>query len=170
MLLTRAMYNSIVTRMLSDTNFLAKEDSAASAVALILIKAPFAANRELALGDLTLIDADDFDPPLLGCGDVTQVEIADTLGNRGIKLVEPIGGFTWNSVLNNGPVTIYGVAMVLTSAGAPTSLIGVGTFAAQYFALPNLPLQVSSVIGLFVGATFDPSTGIISGGTTPPLE
>ena len=103
----------------ADTTTLAP---AADANKIALIKANFTPQENLIVADLTLADFDG-STPLEGATGTQQAGIAPLSGQQVVTIIEPVGGWRWETTgVTNLPQTIYGYAL-LNDAG--TVLLGV---------------------------------------------
>jgi len=99
---------------LSDT---APLDQVADANIIALVIAPFALDELLVVSDLTYADFDGSTPLAVELG-TQQVANDPATGEQIVTLVEPLGGWRWETTgLTNLPQTVYGYAL-LTEASA----------------------------------------------------
>jgi len=158
MLLMEAMYNAIITEMLSDVNYLADDDTGDSTLSIFPVVGPITPTRELALGDLVQAASGFWDPPFINLGGPGGNVVVDSEGNRGISLFEPANGFTFRvDDPTDGPYTVYGFALgkAATNGVAPTELLAVGVLTTPVvFDTAAQQIQCSSVLGLFTGDVF----------------
>jgi len=170
MLLMNAMYGSILESMLADTTLLAHVTAGDSDVGLVLITEPFTATRGMVLADLTLAEAPTVLPQaVLLMGDPTAEIVIDSSGASGLKMVEPVGGFTWTfNGASVAPISCYGAALVRSAADVPSLLMAVASFSQPVvLSLDGQTLQVSSLLGFLADATFESTIGNINTGNPP---
>jgi hypothetical protein len=99
---------------------------AANENTISLVKDPFVAEETLVAADLTYADFDGGTPKDVGLND-QLVGIDPVTGDQRVTLIEPVGGWRWEtSGVTNLPQTIYGFAL---RDAAGTTLLAVETLA-----------------------------------------
>lgn len=85
---------------------------AADANVIALIKADFTPSEDLVVGDLTLADFTG-STPIEGATGAQQVGIDPATQDQVITIIEPVGGYRWESTNTaNLPQTIYGYCLL----------------------------------------------------------
>lgn len=165
MILVRDAMNDMINGLLSSAAWFNATDSAAPSVAMIPVSAPFVPSPDLLLSDLTFppttfFDHDAIITPTVG----SSTMYLNALLLPGIKILEPIGGFTWVVVDDSlGPITVEGFAMVKTTAGVPSGLICAGVLPVPLtFNLNGQVLQASSLTGTLQAVPFTQDAKAIS--------
>lgn len=167
MLLISAWVDAIIDAILADTDWLAHETAAVSDVGLVPVIAAFTPSPSLALGGLVFPASSVFlDGRVKKMGDPTAQRVISATGRPGIKMVEPIGGFTWTvDNLDDGPVTVYGFALVRAPGDTPSALYATAVLPIpQTFNSIGLTLQASSILGYFEQQFFEALTEAFSTG------
>lgn len=104
MIPTKALLDSMAVSLSTDAAFLAE----VALVEVILLKAPFVPLPSTLIADLTLADFDGYAAIPVSSA-TAQVFTDPNTGEQIIQLVEPAGGWHWETTGNtNLPQTIYG--------------------------------------------------------------
>jgi hypothetical protein len=151
--------------MIADTDWLAHVAAGDTDIGLALIIAPFTPSEALTLGDLTFTDPAAILPARVILAQTeTQVAVVNANGRPGIRITEPLGGFTWQvDDITTGPWEVYGVALVVAGGDIPTKLMASATFPAPIpLTMAGQTIQVSSLLGFFEGTIFEFQTDVIS--------
>lgn len=165
MLLVSGFLDSIIADMIANTDWLAKVSLTASDLAIVPVVAPFTPAPASALGDFALAPAGLFDNDYIRLGSPTQSAVVNADNSPGIKLTEPLGGFTFvvadPTVLPGAKV--YGFLLVtLGGVSAPTDLVAMGVLDTPIdAALVGFPIQSSSILGFFAPPVLDPVTAVV---------
>lgn len=171
MLLVYGAYNAMLVDFAADPDWLAHLTAGVTDVGIIPITAPFAPSRDLTLGSLSFPDPAALDPggAILGADENSNI-VTDGNGNRGIRMNEPLGGFTWTLIDDSAPVDIYGFALVRAAVGVPTVLYGVAQLGVPVrLSINGQSIQASSIIGFLAGDIFEGITSAISTGGPIPV-
>jgi len=110
-----ALRLSLGSQMAANAAFLAP---ATDPNEIALIKADFAEEENLVIGDLTLADFDGY-AAIPGIVGAQQVGVDPVTGEQVVTVKEPAGGWRWATTGVTGlPMTIYGFALCTEAAAA----------------------------------------------------
>lgn len=115
MLPMKALRLSLGTLLAADATSLAPS-STPNEMALVTV--PFALSELLSIGDITLASGDGLDA-IVGVAGAQQVGTDPVTQEQLITIKAPAGGYRWAlTSAPSLPVTIYGIALTTTAAGA----------------------------------------------------